>query len=96
MRLYLFCVFLNKIYKNTVNDRQHHIADFEQVYINYYSRMKRFAQEYVIREDMLLGYTGSITTSYRNGRLTITPPVLTIDDYPSQHAWVYKISNFKE
>lgn len=34
-----------------MNDRQHHIADFEQVYINYYSRMKRFAQEYVIREE---------------------------------------------
>lgn len=24
---------------------------FEQIYISYYSRMKRFAQEYVVREE---------------------------------------------
>ncbi len=44
----------------------------------------------------LLGYDGRINSSYRNCKLTITPPVLTIDEYPSEHAWVFKVSNFEE
>lgn len=44
----------------------------------------------------LLGYDGNINYSYQNGKLTITPPLLTIDEYPSDHAWVYKISNFRD
>ncbi len=44
----------------------------------------------------LLGYGGKVDVSFQNGRLTITPPVLAINEYPSQHAWVYKISGFKD
>ncbi len=44
----------------------------------------------------LLGYKENIDASLQNGRLTIVPPLLTIDEYPSQHAWVYKISDFKD
>ena len=44
----------------------------------------------------LLGYTGKVEASLQNGRLTIVPPVLTIDEYPSQHAWVYRIADFKD
>ena len=28
-----------------------HKSEFEKIYLSYYSRMKRFAQEYVIREE---------------------------------------------
>jgi alpha-L-fucosidase len=44
----------------------------------------------------MLGYGGKISSVYRNGKLTITPPTLTIDQYPSPYAWVYKINSFSE
>ncbi len=44
----------------------------------------------------LLGYDGLIETSFKEGQLIITPPQLSIDEHPSQHAWVFKIDKFVE
>jgi alpha-L-fucosidase len=41
----------------------------------------------------LLGSDKEVKFTYRNGRLIITPPVLTPSENPSPYAWVYKISN---
>lgn len=44
----------------------------------------------------LLGYKGKIKSTFQNGKLIITPPQLPINENPSQHAWIYKISDFDE
>lgn len=45
----------------------------------------------------LLGYKGTLNTKQQQGKLTITfPPSLTVDELPSQHAWVIKVSDFRE
>lgn len=44
----------------------------------------------------LLGYKGNVNSKFQNGRLTITIPALTVDELPSDHAWVFKVSNFRE
>ena len=44
----------------------------------------------------LLGYKETINSSFQNGRLTIPTPILTVDELPCEHAWVFKVSNFKE
>lgn len=41
----------------------------------------------------LLGLDQEVEFTFRNGRLVITPPVLTPSNNPSSHAWVYKIYN---
>lgn len=44
----------------------------------------------------LIGYKSKIDSKLKGGKLIITPPRLSIDEYPSQHAWVYKITRFEE
>ena len=44
----------------------------------------------------MLGYSGKIKTTFSNGKLTITPPVLTVDELPAESAWVFKVSDFKD
>lgn len=34
-----------------MHDRTNHVLQFEEIYISYYSRMKRFAREYVLLEE---------------------------------------------
>ncbi|HEY7885822.1 MAG TPA: alpha-L-fucosidase [Cellvibrionaceae bacterium] len=41
----------------------------------------------------LLGLDKEVEFTFSNGRLVITPPVLTPSNNPSHYAWVYKISN---
>ncbi len=42
----------------------------------------------------LLGYDGSVQTYYKNGRLTIKPPMETPGNIPDKYAWVFKIERF--
>lgn len=44
----------------------------------------------------LLGYPDVLTSKYHQGQLTITLPLLTVDEIPSAHAWVIKVSDFSE
>ena len=44
----------------------------------------------------MLGYSGKINSTFSNGKLTITPPVISVDELPSESAWVFKISDFKD
>ncbi|MDI9603987.1 MAG: alpha-L-fucosidase [Bacteroidota bacterium] len=44
----------------------------------------------------LLGYEGKIKTTLKNGRLTITLPMIPAHRMPCDHAWVLKINDFKE
>ena len=44
----------------------------------------------------LLGHKGTLNTKFQRGQLTITLPALTVDELPSQHAWVIKVSDFRE
>ncbi|WP_414703271.1 alpha-L-fucosidase C-terminal domain-containing protein [Proteiniphilum sp. UBA5480] len=44
----------------------------------------------------LLGYKGALNAKQQQGKLTITLPSLTIDELPSKHAWVIKVSDFRE
>jgi alpha-L-fucosidase len=39
----------------------------------------------------MLGYNGVVKTVLKNGKLTITPPMLSPSTNPCSHAWVYKI-----
>jgi alpha-L-fucosidase len=39
----------------------------------------------------MLGYSGVVKTVLKNGKLTITPPMLSPATNPCSHAWVYKI-----
>jgi alpha-L-fucosidase len=39
----------------------------------------------------MLGYSGTVKTVLKNGKLTITPPMLSPSTNPCSHAWVYKI-----
>ena len=41
----------------------------------------------------LIGLDQEVEFAFSNGRLVITPPVLTPANNPSHYAWVYKISN---
>jgi len=44
----------------------------------------------------MLGYSGEINTTFQNGKLTIIPPVISVDELPAENARVFKISDFKE
>lgn len=44
----------------------------------------------------LLGYPEALNSKYQHGQLTITLPPLTVDELPSEHAWVIKVSDFRE
>ena len=44
----------------------------------------------------LLGYEGKIDSKLQGGKLIFTPPHLSINEYPSQHAWVFKIDKFED
>lgn len=44
----------------------------------------------------LLGHDGEIQTTHKNEQIIITPPNLTTEEMPCQHAWVFKVNNFKE
>ncbi len=39
----------------------------------------------------LLGYSGAVKSTLKNGKLTITPPTLSPATNPCSYAWVYKI-----
>jgi alpha-L-fucosidase len=41
----------------------------------------------------LLGYNGEIDSMFRNGSLTIDMPTLSLNELPSNHAWVFKVKN---
>lgn len=41
----------------------------------------------------LLGYSGSVQTSFKNGRLTIKAPLLTPANNTFNYAWVFKLEN---
>lgn len=49
-----------------------------------------------VRKVELLGYKGKINSTFSKGILTIVPPVIAIDELPSESAWVFKVSEFKE
>ena len=70
---------------------------------NLYVIIKKWQKEPIVLQNLkkaekieLLGYSGAVTSIFKEGTLTIRPPVLTIDELPSVHAWVLKISSFKE
>ena len=44
----------------------------------------------------MLGYSGTINTTFFNGKLTITIPDITVDELPSKCAWVFKIFDFND
>jgi len=44
----------------------------------------------------LLGYEGKIEAILKDGLLTITTPVIPAHRMPCNHAWVFKINDFKE
>ena len=44
----------------------------------------------------MLGYSDKITSTFSNGKLTITLPVISVDELSSESAWVFKISDFKD
>ena len=39
------------------------------------------------------GYEGKINYSYKNGTLRIQAPALNPGNNPSEHAWVFKLSD---
>lgn len=70
---------------------------------NLYLILKKWQKEPIVIPNLkntgevaLLGYNGEIKSTFENGVLTITTPLLSIDELPSVHAWVFKISDFKE
>ncbi len=44
----------------------------------------------------LLGYGGKINSKLSNGKLSVEMPCPAIDELPSPHAWVFKVTNFTE
>lgn len=44
----------------------------------------------------MLGYKGDIEFILNHKGLTIIPPDFTVNESPCEHAWVYKITNFKD
>jgi hypothetical protein len=44
----------------------------------------------------LLGYEGEIESTLKNGRLTIATPLIPAHRLPCDHAWVFKVNDFKE
>lgn len=94
-------IYSSRTWQNSQSEATSHLA-FTQHDGSLYVILKKWQQTPIVIPGLekagkveLLGTNKSIRSSYRNGQLTITPPVLTIDEYPSQHAWVYKISDFK-
>lgn len=70
---------------------------------NLYLILKRWQREPIVISNLrntgkveLLGYNGEIKSTFKNGVLTITTPLLSINELPSMHAWVFKITDFKE
>jgi alpha-L-fucosidase len=41
----------------------------------------------------LLGFNGTVTSSFKNGRLVVKPPVVTPANNPSNYTWVFKLQN---
>lgn len=95
-------IYSSSPWKNKQKSVSNNIA-FTQREGNLYVIVKQWEQNPIVIPGLkgtgnvsLLGYDGTIKSSLKNGRLTINPPVLAINQYPSQHAWVYKISNFED
>lgn len=93
------------IYSSRPWDSKHNNSNlaFTQRDGNLYVIVKQWDKAPIVLQNLknaekveLLGYNGKVNSSYRNGKLTINPPILSINEHPSPHAWVYKISNFKE
>ncbi len=70
---------------------------------NLYVILKEWQNDSIVIENVqsyanvqLLGFEGQIQSTLQNGRLIISPPKLTINDMPCEHAWVFKVENFKE
>jgi len=70
---------------------------------NLYIIMKEWKKEPFVLNNVtsggeveLLGYKGKVKFLNENGNLKIVPPNLTIEELPSQKAWVIKVENFKE
>ena len=44
----------------------------------------------------ILGYRGTIASSYESGRLTITPPLISPAEVPCSYAWTFKLNGALE
>lgn len=44
----------------------------------------------------MLGYKGTIKATLKGGKLTIDKPSLAVNELPSEYAWVFKVSDFKD
>ncbi|MDD4590398.1 MAG: alpha-L-fucosidase C-terminal domain-containing protein [Parabacteroides sp.] len=76
---------------------------FTQKEESLYIIVKKWKKEAIVLSNVknagnveLLGYSGSINSTCKNGILTIIPPILTIDEMSSIHARVFKVNGFNQ
>ena len=95
-------IYLSNAWRSKFKPKKENLA-FTQKDGNLYIIVKKWQKDAIVLSNIknagnveLLGYNGSINSTCQNGILTIIPPILTIDEMPSIHAWVFKVNGFNE